>query len=144
MFLTRFLQFVEVFPGDFFEFVVDKFARHTIVRVRGIATFNAILDDVGGGSAVGACDDVSCSLHKLKMLTFDETITKFRKVQFFSLSRQLSPLSDTLPTLSAHQHTHTITNTPMHCAQTRQSGQDDKRPVRGRDFLRPPKCCHGA
>jgi hypothetical protein len=23
----------------------------------------------------------------------------------------------------------------MHCAQTRQNGQDDKRPVRGRDFV---------
>ena len=40
--LTRLLQFVEVFPGDLFEFVVDKFARHTIVRVRGIATFSAM------------------------------------------------------------------------------------------------------
>jgi hypothetical protein len=39
--------------------------------------------DVGGGSAVGADHDVSCSLHKLKILTFDETVTKFRKVQFF-------------------------------------------------------------
>jgi hypothetical protein len=27
---------------------------------------------------------------------------------------------------------------------TRQSGQDDKRPVRGRDSSGPPKCCHGA
>jgi hypothetical protein len=32
----------------------------------------------------------------------------------------------------------------MHGAQARQSWQDDKRPVRGRDFFGPSKCYHGA
>jgi hypothetical protein len=80
--LTRFLAFLKFFRMTSSNLFVDKFAKHTIVRVWGIATSNAILDDVGW-RAVGACHDVSCSFHKLKVLNFDETITKFRKVQFF-------------------------------------------------------------